>query len=141
MSKYLMGSTYFFASYPDFQSKDIDELELIETTDFKYLRHLSGQGRCLFQLRQKDTVEEYIQDVLRSNVGMAICKFLIPEFCREIGFTITDLPKLYPLTLKLGPRHQYLKIIFDAYLENNDFILTEAQRLSAYKNYKESRGI
>jgi hypothetical protein len=59
---------------------------------------------------------------------MVIGKFLVPEFCEEIGFTIEDLPKLAPLLDRLGDRHQYERIIYESYLENQAFCLTEAQR-------------
>jgi hypothetical protein len=66
-------------------------------------------------------------------------KFLIPEFCKEIGFTIKDLPKLKPLIDKLDEKHKYEEIIYNAYLENGDFILTPDQRDLAYASYKETR--
>ena len=140
MSKILMGSTYFFSQYRDFKSHDIDEIEIVDTNQFKYIRHLSGQGKCLFQLKRKQTTEEYIQDALNTNLGMVVGKFLIPEFCKAIGFQVSDLAKLQKLVDLLDEKHQYEKIIFDSYLINGSFILTEEQRLAAYKNYKESRG-
>jgi hypothetical protein len=35
MSKYLVGSTYFFSQYSDFVAKDVDEVELIDFPSFK----------------------------------------------------------------------------------------------------------
>ena len=70
---------------------------------------------------------------------MAVGKFLIPEFCREIGFTIEDLPKVRPLIDALDPRHRYEEIIYDSYMENGSFTLTEEQRMRAYKAYLEAR--
>ena len=141
MAKYLMGSTYFFSQYHDFKSHDIDYIEIVNTSQFNYMRHLAGQGKCLFQLKRKPTTEEYIQDALSTQLGMAVGKFLVPEFCEAINFTITDLPKLQKLIDLLDEKHQYEKIIFDSYLANNAFALTEEQKLAAYKNYKESRGM
>jgi hypothetical protein len=141
MARHLTGSTYFFSCYPDFNSHDIDEVEIIETEQFKYQRHLSGQGKCLFQLKKRNTVEEYIQAALTGSIGMAICNFLVPEFCEEIGFKITDLHHLQPLVDRLDKKHMYLKFIYDSYLANGAFVLSEEQRIAAYKNYKESRGI
>lgn len=140
MSKYLMGSNYFFSRYEDFRGHDIDEIEIIETSDFKYMRHMVGQGKDLFQLKQKATTEEYIQDALKQGVGMAIGKFLVPEFCAEISFKVEDLPRLQPLINCLDAKHLYEKIIFESYIQNGAFVLTEEQRLAAYKEYKESRG-
>jgi hypothetical protein len=140
MAKFLMGSQYFFSEYPDFQSKDIDELEIVDTGDFKYLRQLSGMGRCLFQLKRQPSTEEYITFALKSSVGMVVGKFLVPEICQALGFTIKDLPKLQPLINRLDSNHKYEEIIYNSYLENKAFILTSDQRLCAYQSYKESRG-
>jgi hypothetical protein len=134
-----MGSQYFFSCYGDFESKDIDELELIETTEFKYLRQRSGQGKCLFQLKKQSCKENYINQALQSPIGMTIGKFLIPEFCAAIHFTIEDLHRLEALINKLDDKHKYEAIIFNSYLENSSFTLTEEQRLRAYESYKESR--
>ena len=70
---------------------------------------------------------------------MVVGKFLIPEFNKKIGFTIDDLPKIKPLIDRLDEKHIYEKIIYESYLENNSFTLTEDQRLKAYKKYKETR--
>jgi hypothetical protein len=139
IKKFLTGSKYFFDIYPEFHSKDIDELELVETTDFKFLRQLSGCGKCLFQVNRQPTVEHYINYALQTGPAMAVCKFLVSEFCEEIGFKISDLPKLQPLIDNLDPKHAYLKIIFESYLENASFVLTDEQRLKAYSLYKEAR--
>ena len=139
IKKFLVGSRYFFNVYPEFTSKDIDELELVETTDFKFLRQLSGCGRCLFQLNKQPSVEHYIEYALRTGPAMAVCKFLVLEFCEAIGFKLSDLPKLQPLIDKLDPKHIYLKVIFESYLENGAFVLTNDQRLKAYSSYKEAR--
>ncbi len=141
MSKFLMGSQYFFSCYNDFNSKDIDEIEIIETNEFKHMRQLTGRGKCLFQLKKQHSKDTYINYALQSNLGMVIGKFLIPEFCKEIGFTIEDLVKLSPLIEKLDAEHIYEKIIFDSYIENGSFTLTEEQREKAYKSYKESREV
>lgn len=140
MSKILMGSRYFFSCYDGFNSKDIDEIEIIETNGFKNMRQLTGQGKCLFQLKKQDSKEKYIDYALKSNLGMVVGKFLIPEFCNEIGFTLEDLGKLSPLIEKLDEKHMYEKIIFNSYIENGSFTLTDDQRDRAYKSYKESRG-
>lgn len=141
MSKILIGSRYFFSCYDNFTSKDIDEVELIETDNFNNVRQLTGQGKCLFQLKKQPSKEHYIDYALRSKIGMVIGKFLIPEFCETIGFTVNDLSQLVPLIAKLDEQHKYEEIIFNSYIENGSFTLTDEQRSRAYKSYKESRGI
>ena len=139
MSKFLIGSKYFFQDYPDFESKDIDELELIHTNEFAQMRQLTGQGRCLFQMKIHPSKEDYIQWALKSSTGMVIGKFLVPEFCAAIGFVINDLPQLLPLIERLDDKHRYEEIIFNSYLKNGSFTLTQDQRNRAYESYKTSR--
>ena len=140
MNKILMGSQYFFSCYDDFESKDIDEVQIIETDEFSQVRQITGRGKCLFQMKKHNTKEDYIEWALKSNIGMVIGKFLIPEFCAEIDFTIDDLPRLEPLLSRLDDKHKYEEIIYNSYLQNNSFTLTSVQRERAYKSYKESRG-
>jgi hypothetical protein len=90
-------------------------------------------------LRRHDTAQEYIDWALKSKVGMVIGKFLIPEFVAQIGMSIDDLKQLAPLVDRLDDKHKYEKNIYDSYILNNDFYLTEEQRLKAYESYKESR--
>ena len=104
------------------------------------MRQLSGQGKCFFELKRKNNVQDYIDYALKSPFGMVIGKFLIPEICEELHFTIEHLKQLEPLINRLDDRHIYEKIIYDSYLENNAFYLTQEQRDLAYKIYKESRG-
>ena len=90
-------------------------------------------------MRKHDSKEDYIDWALQSQVGMVVGKFLIPEFCEQIGFTIEDLPRLQPLIDKLDKKHLYEKVIFDSYIENHAFELTIEQRDRAYSMYRESR--
>ena len=141
MNKYLMGSTYFFSCYDDFESKDRDEIQIIETDEFSHMRQITGRNKCLFQLKKYSSKEEYINWDVQSNLGMTVGKYLVPEFCNQIGFTVQDLPKVKLLIAKLDNKHKYEEIIYNSYIENGSFELTEAQRQRAYKSYKESRGM
>lgn len=141
MNKFLIGSQYFFSCYNDFESKDIDELQIIETNEFSQVRQITGRGKCLFQMKKHATKEDYIDWALKSQIGMVVGKFLVPEFCAAIGFTIEDLPRLRALIDKLDDKHKYEKIIYNSYIKNGSFTLTPDQRDRAYKSYKESRGI
>lgn len=135
-----MGSRYFFKQYPDYKSHDIDMIELQDNCDYERLLIIRGQGKDMFFLKRKPK-NELIQDALNSELAMVVGKFLIPEFNKEIGFEINDLLKLKPLIEKLDDKHKYEEIIYNSYLKNNDFILTDEQRLEAYKSYKQSRGV
>ena len=83
--------------------------------------------------------KRFIDTTLRRNIPMEIGKFLVPEFNKEIGFTIEHLKQLEPLVNKLNDDHKYEKIIYDAYLSNNDFYLTDEQLQDAYNEYLKYR--
>lgn len=134
----LTGSTYFFGDYPDFKSKDTDYVLLAdEPKGFENVRQTST-SYCLFEWRRM-TPDEFIAYALDNGPAMQLVKFLTPEFCAETGFTIAHLKRLAPLAERLDEKHRYAKIIFDAYIANGAFALTDAQRLEAYASYKSAR--
>ena len=77
-----------------------------------------------------------IKDALMSKSGMVIGKFLVLEFINELNMTIEDLKTLKPLIERLDEKHLYEKVIYDSYIQNNDFYLTQEQLDEAYKIYK-----
>jgi hypothetical protein len=139
MSRILVGSRYFFSCYEDFRPHDKDEIEIVETNKFLHSSQKRKGGNCYIQIRKWETTDQYIRCAIRSKKGIVVGKFLVPKFCEAIGMTIEDLPKLQPLIDKLDPLHQYEKIIYEGYIENNSFTLTDEQRLTAYESYKQIR--
>ena len=134
----LMGSRYFFQDYEGYTSHDIDKIEIVDNNEFKNVRIIRGQGKDYFYF-QKRSKEQWILDTLAAELPMAVGKFLIPEFNAQIGFTIEDLPRLKPQFDKLDEKHWYERIIYNAYLENGGFFLTQEQRDRAYESYKKTR--
>lgn len=131
----LVGSNVFFKDIDGFVSKDVDILELVDNpTDFKYIRQFRGNNKCVFQWK-KMNADEFIEISLKRGVPMEIGKFLVPEFVQVIGFNIDHLKKLQVLADNLDDKHKYEKIIYDAYIENNTFELSEEQRKLAYSEY------
>lgn len=129
----LVGSSYFFSCYPEFTPKDQDWVELVkDPKEFKNVMQISGKF-CLLLM--------FVEYTLANDPAMMLGKFLVPEVCEKIGFGIEDLKKLEPVSFRLDPKHQYEKVIFDAYLENKKFELTPEQRLQAYEIYKKARNI
>ena len=70
---------------------------------------------------------------------MQVIKFLSPRVAEYIGLGIDKLQFLKPLIDALDSKHEYAKIIYQFYIENGKFELTEKQRLEAFKIYKKSR--
>lgn len=85
------------------------------------------------------TPDEYIQSILKGNTPMQSGKFLVKEVCDDVGFTIEHLKQLESTFRNMDEKHKYEEVIFDSYIENNDFSLTGEQRLKAYAIYKKSK--
>lgn len=139
MKAILVGSKRFFDGIDGFNSKDVDKVVLVENPiGFKYVRQTSGSGSCLFEWK-KMSAEEFVEFTINSKLPMSVGKFLVPEFCEEIGFTIKHLKQLEPQFSKLDDKHKYEKIIFDSYIKNNSFTLTDEQKMAAYEEYRRER--
>lgn len=139
MKTIIVGSTYFFKNIEGFHSKDIDRVVLVDNpVGFKNVRQTSGSGSCLFEWRRM-SADEFVEFALNSKLPMSVGKFLVKEFCDEIGFTLEHLKKLTPQFERLDDKHKYEKIIFDSILINNSWELTYEQLQAAYEVYKQYR--
>lgn len=139
MDRFVVGSKAFFTGIEGFQPHDNDILLFEENPkDYKDQSQVRLKGNCYFRWRRmgKDELIEYHKPC---RVGLFLGKFLVPEFAKEIGMTTEDLKRLDFLVDCLDERHGYEKIIYDSYIENGDFYLTDEQRNRAYEEYKRER--
>lgn len=144
--KFIAGSLYFFKDMSDYKLHDLDYV-IITDEMFRNYHHIflieDGIGKDYFYWK-KNTPEWHVNSLLsEKSFSLDIARVLIPEVCKELGFTIEHLKQVKPVLDKIesqvGPKYNYYKIIYDSYIENNDFVLTEEQRLKAYQSYRESR--
>lgn len=139
--KFRVGSTYFFNEYPDFTPNDIDEVEFEEHPKlYKNVMQFrkKDKSRCYYKWR-KMSADEFVKYTLNTKLPMELGKFLVPEVVDYLGFTITHLKALAPIADKLDDKHSYEKVIYNSYIENNGFYLTQEQRDKAYAEYLKSR--
>ena len=80
-----------------------------------------------------------INNCIKSKDPIVVGKFLVPSIARDLGLTIDDLRRLEDTVTSLDEAHRYEGVIFHAYLENNDFILTDEQRREAFNTYSNNR--
>lgn len=141
--RFRVGSTAFFSQYSDFVPGDVDEVEFEEEPKlYKNVMQFrkNDKTRCLFKWR-KMTADEFVDYTLQTKLPMEIGKFLVPEVAEYLDFTVEHLKKLKPIIDNLDKKHGYEKIIYESYIENNDFILTEKQRRAAFNEYKREREV
>lgn len=140
IAKFLIGSRAFFDSMPGFTPKDSDYMYIMDT--FGPLRvtalRIKMDGNDLV-LNPHMTKRRCIEDTLNSDTKMRMGKFFVPEFAKYMNLTINDL-KVFEKYLDMLPdNHKYYKVIYDAYMQNGDFTLTDDQRKAAYEEYKKYR--
>lgn len=136
-----IGSRVFFDKFPDFESKDKDVVLVMDhLVGDKVCLNAKIKGSDLFLYKQMPK-QEWIKTTVESGVPMKAGKFLVPEFCKYIGFTVEDLDKLEEMFYSIDDKHKYETIIYESYKENNGFFLTDEQLERAYAEYKKSRGI
>lgn len=136
-----IGSRVFFSKFNDFITKDKDVILVMDyLVGGKTCLNAKIKGSDLF-LYKHMSKQEWIDSTLASGVPMKAGKFLVPEFCEYIGFTIEDLDKLKEMFYSIDDVHKYETIIYESYKENNSFFLTDKQLEQAYAEYKRSRGL
>lgn len=145
MKKIVIGSYPFFHTYSDYNSHDKDFIVFEENpTQFKTFMNIRLFKQKTDTYYFKDLPkEELLQSELKriENIPMAINKFLVPEVCKYKGITLEDLKPFEFLFEKIDDKHKYLGVIYQFYLQNGDFILTQEQRDIAYKEYKKYRKV
>ena len=137
--RFLVGSRAFFSGLDGFTPKDYDYLTFVEKGNGfeKYCQYTDG--RCCYFVWVARPKDDLIQVALTSGPAMQVGKFLVPEVAEALGLTIQDLEKLQPLIDSLEPKHAYERVIYEAYLANDAFTLTEEQRSLAFAAYKAAR--
>ena len=138
-NKFIVGSTCFFNGLNGFASKDIDELWIVDEWHLNGKSFLLKTNKMDIILYPSQSKEEFIENDLENGDMIKLGKYLSPKFISYIGMEMDDLKKLKPLYDKLDAKHSYQKVIFDSYIENNGFYLTDGQLSKAYEIYKKCR--
>lgn len=131
----LVGSRVFFACMNGFHSKDTDYLILVsEPKHFNWRRETSMRGICTFEYKQ-EAARNMIARTIEQGDALLLGKFLVPEVLQAIDASMEDIKPLEALLPKLDEKHKYQSVIFEAYMTNKAFTLTNEQRTEAYNQY------
>ena len=126
-----------------FSPSDNDRLILVDDVSecgipFKTHSEMRLKGNCYFFYKRLPK-DEMIDNCIASKDPMVVGKCLVPAVARDLGLTTEDLRRLEDVMPLLDDRHKYEEVIFRAYLENNDFVLTDEQRQEAFESYSKYR--
>ena len=142
MKKIVIGSNTFFKDYVDYTSHDVDYIVFEENPkQYKNFMHINLRCKGSDTFYRDMSKEEFTEYELKhcSKVPMAAGKLLVPELCEYKNITIEDLKRFQLAFDSMDNKHKYEQIIYQSYLENNSFTLTNDQRDKAYKEYKKLR--
>lgn len=135
---FTIGSSAFFAGMEGFCPKDTDELCFVDAYPFTpSIMNIKIGDKDLHVCR--DMYKEEFMQYSFDHDALTAGKFLIPDFATFIGMSIDDLESMRPVFDRLDEKHSYEKVIFDAYIENGEFYLTDEQLRKAYEEYKSKR--
>ncbi len=134
-----IGSRVFFDKFKDFAPKDKDVILIMDhLVGNKICLNAKIKGSDLFLYKQMPK-EEWIKTTIESGVPMKAGKFLVPEFCEYIGFTVEDLDSLKEMFDNMDTKHRYESLIYKYYKQNNGFFMTDEQLEEVYSVYRSSR--
>lgn len=139
--RFKVGSRAFFDGMPGFSPSDTDIVEFEDEPKlYKNVMQFraNGKNKCVFKWRRMPP-DEFVEYTLNSKLPMEIGKFLVPDVAGYVGITIDHLKRLAPVVDRLDEKHRYEKVIYDAYIENGSFYLTDEQRNKAYHEYARTR--
>lgn len=147
----LVGSDYFFHDCEGFIPHDYDYIILVDKAndsfkpifDSKDTLHIySSHTKCDKTFYYRYTKQDFLDDIVNGVVPKYFLnKFLVPEVNEAIGFEFSELHALKYLFDELDDKHKYLKIIYESYIENDEYYLSDSQRELAFNEYKKYRDI
>ena len=137
--KIQVGSKAFFSQYEDFEPSDNDFVEIHDDADVDFWV-TNEDGEHIFHFKRMSKIEFIDFECNRARkFPLVVSKFIVPELIEHFGINLEDLFICMSLFNNIDRRHQYVKFIFECYLKNSDFILTDEQRDEAYNMYKSAR--
>ena len=141
MKQFEIGSNAFFSKFPDYTPRVANILYIDDNPDYGYeTSYMDENGIHIIRWKNmtKEELMTYHKDCY---VGRYIGKFLVPEYAEYFGITIDGLKELHHLIDFIDERHIYEKMIYDFYIKNNGFFLTDDQLKEVYDEYKKERGL
>jgi len=134
----MTGTWLNYDTYGDMEGESELLENYISNIDRDFLSVIVSHDTFLVVRQPK---QQYIRWASRYACGATLGQFLTPAFCAAFSIVPKDLVLLRPLRERLDPLHGYLGIIYDAYIRNGDFVLTEKQTAAALSEYRREREV
>lgn len=139
MKTFLIGSKAFFSGFDDFVPVDTDILIFDDEPDYEISTSYMDGNTHYVRWDARMSKREIINFHKYLYTGRYIQKFLVPKVAEYFNLTIEELQEMENLIENLDDQHTYIKVVYDAYIENDGFFLTDEQLEAAYEEYKKVR--
>ncbi len=145
VKRFLIGSKAIFSGYKNFDDITTDTDILIiddKPTDYDIeTQYHDPDDDTIHYIRWKNMSKDELlfHHVHNVYMGTFIQKFLVPEYAEYLNLTIDELKSMERLLEFMDSKHEYEKVVFHAYVENNGFFLTPEQKEEAFQVYKKCR--
>lgn len=142
--KFLAGLQCFFSKFEDYVMHDTDYVIIVDDAEKDYKHTYDKANKIDYFYWKRNTPEWHVEFMLRERSFALDCaRLLVPDVAKELNVTITQLKRLEPVIRRIvkevGQAYEYYEIIYDAYVANDAFMLTDDQLKAAYESYKSSR--
>lgn len=138
VKKLAVGSGVFFRRFKDYEVHDIDYVCIVDHYTLGSPMRVKIEDEDLF-LTEDFPKERWLYETVQCGYGLQAGKFLCPDIINHLHLEIEDLERLKECIDRMDDRHHYLQMIYQFYLDNRKFELTEEQLLEAYNDYKKTR--
>ena len=133
---FLTGSRKFFNGLDGFEPHDADYIRIFENQPFGLIHLKPGNGDAFCY----GDVSKILDVIKTSTTPQTVVTLLVPEIAELLNLESPKVLDDFNYHFEnLKPKHAYLKFIKDCYISNNAWILTDEQRLQAFKLYQESK--
>lgn len=136
----LVGSRAFFSGIPGFNPHDYDFVKFVNPNkEFKFLKHEHINGVCVNQI-VKMPIEQLMNYVDNMKSPFITGFYLVPEAAESYGIDWNRDRHLFENHNKLFKgKHEYIRAIYDMYVQNGKMELTKEQLNYAYRLYRNFR--
>lgn len=148
---FIVGSRYFFNDVDTDRdidiivilSKDTSSSSMLDVKNEVYTKFQSYKKIDILYVSEKISLDDLLKIAESRNICiLRICTCLVPEIAEYLNLKISDLPKIKNYVYKLkeiNKKWKYYELIYESYIENNSFTLTEEQRQKAKEIYLEGK--
>lgn len=142
MTEITVGSVAFFDGMEGFKPQVTDKVVIVKQVPNGWWHHKQTRQHVRLFEWQQHTVSELVEKLSAVTDCKRASTLLVPAFANAVKGNQTDaayLTAIAPVIGKVCGKHEWVRSVYDAYVQNGSLTLTDAQRMEAYEQYKALR--